>query len=87
MKKEFNINGQTFKEGDKISCTIRDTSILDGELVETGDKWYIRNNIKSGANVSCGKHSYSWFFDPEQPEHDDVKEMELLNKEAMYDIY
>lgn len=82
----FKIGRTIFFSGDKISCFIRGDNIPEGELHYENGKWYVRNNIASGANEYMGEYQYSWFFDPGS-NICDVKEIKHLNKEAVYDIY
>lgn len=87
MKKECIIYELVYTEGDKISCKIEGVPISEGELHCDNDKWYIRNNIKSGSNSYIGSYLYSWYFEPHQPNNWHVTEVKRLNEEVMYDIY
>lgn len=75
------------KAGARVTCTIKGTEIRDAKLQYEDGQWYICQNLKDGAYcLDKLGYKYSWVFNKENPEINDIKNLRSLPT-AIDDIY
>lgn len=71
-----------FKHGERVTCKIIDTEITDAKIsVGLAGCYYICQNVKDGFDTQDKLgYRYSWFFNPEAPDREQVTDLKLVDR-------